>query len=410
MIKKISAILIALTMSAMTFASCSLKKDSSSSETESTVDISSADEDIDEETEEETTVEPSFIVDGKKIDTENYVMCAIDGEDIDFDMFRYYYYYTLSTYTSTYGMTLDDIQTTENGFRMFMEDVVTSIKQEMVAKKLAKENGIELDEEDMKTIDEQIETAKSNYESTEAYLDDLKAAYLTEDLYREMLELAQLYTKVNDTLFTNEGKYATKKDEFREIVKDTSIYCREVHVMIPYFSQVELDDSTAESYDSLSLSEKASAKQSAYSNLDDEQVEEAKEKANQVAEEVLKKAKDGEDFNKLIEEYGWDIGLEDPTNGYYFNKDTTGFPESIVTSAFALEENEISSEVITDSTYGYFIIKRLPVELDYVNQNIDDMIYSYDTPALSKLYQETMDAMTVTYCDNWDKIAADSIT
>ncbi|MGN0593976.1 MAG: peptidylprolyl isomerase, partial [Hominimerdicola sp.] len=162
--------------------------------------------------------------------------------------------------------------------------------------------------------------------------------------------------------------------------------------------------------DSLSLSEKASAKQSAYSNLNDEQVEEAKEKAKQVAEEVLKKAKDGEDFNKLIEEYGWDIGLEDPTNGYYFNKDTTGFPESIVTGAFALEENEISSEVITDSTYGYFIIKRLPVELDYVNQNIDDMIYSYDTPALSELYQETMDAMTVTYCDNWDKIDADSIT
>lgn len=26
--------------------------------------------------------------------------------------------------------------------------------------------------------------------------------------------------------------------------------------------------------------------------------------------------------------------------------------------------------------------------MDYVEQNIDDMIYSYDTPAISKLYNE----------------------
>ena len=41
----------------------------------------------------------------------------------------------------------------------------------------------------------------------------LSSAYLTEDLYRKMLETAAIYTKVNDTLFKNNGKYATKKEE-----------------------------------------------------------------------------------------------------------------------------------------------------------------------------------------------------
>ena len=407
MIKKISAIIIALSIAAVTLSSCSMKKDSSSNADSSAADSSSIAETA--ETTEET-VEPSLTIDGKKIDTKKFVMCTIDGVDIDFDMFRYYYYYTLSKYTSTYNMTMDDIKASDNGFKMFIEDVVTALKQELVAPKLAEENDIKLTDDDKKSVEDQITSAKANYESNDAYLKDLKAAYLTEDLYKKMLETAQIYTKVNDKLFSNEGKYATKKDDFRKIVKDTSVYCREVHVMIPYYSQVDLDESTAESFDSMSLSEKASAKQSAYSQLDEDGVNKAKEKAKKVADEVLKKANDGEDFNKLIEEYGWDIGLEDPTNGYYFNKDTTGYPESLVTAAFALKENEISSEIVTDSTYGYFIVKRLPVELDYVNQNIDDMIYSYDAPSISELYQKMMDKMKVTYCDGWDKITADSIT
>lgn len=59
--------------------------------------------------------------------------------------------------------------------------------------------------------------------------------------------------------------------------------------MIPFYAQVDLDDSTADSYDSMSLSDKASAKQSAYAKLDDDGVKKAKEKAKKLAEEVLKK-------------------------------------------------------------------------------------------------------------------------
>ena len=237
MIKKLAAVTAALTIAICSFTSCSKNNDSSST-VSSTVDSSVSA--IDSTTEKQTP-EPSLTIDGKSIDTKDFIVCTIDGKDIDFDTFRYYYYYTISKYTSTYGATLDTIKSTDGGFELLMEDVITALKQELVAPELAEENGIELTDDDNKTIDDQIAKAKANYDSDEAYLNDLKSAYLTEDLYRKMLETATIYTKVNDTLFKNNGKYATKKEDFKKIVKDTSEYCREIHVMIPFYAQVDLD-------------------------------------------------------------------------------------------------------------------------------------------------------------------------
>lgn len=70
--------------------------------------------------------------------------------------------------------------------------------------------------------------------------------------------------------------------------------------MIPFYAQVDLDDSTADSYDSMSLSDKTSAKQSAYAKLDDDGVKKAKEKAKKLAEEVLKKLRTEKTLTSLL--------------------------------------------------------------------------------------------------------------
>lgn len=412
MIKRISAMILALTITVCSFAGCSNSKDSSSSKKDasSVTESAAANESAADVQEEEIPV-ASLTIDGKAVDTADYIVCTIDDIDINFEQFRFYYYYNLNKYTSTYGITEDNLKESEDVFKQFMDDVILCIKQELVSEKLAKDNDIALDEEDEKAVEDNLETAKSSYESEEAYLKDLASAYLTEDLYVTMLERAQLYSKVMDTLFYNDGKYATKREDFKKIIQDPEEFSREIHVMIPYYSQVELDDSSAEGYDDMTLSQKASTKQSAYSALDEDGQAEAKEKAKKLAEEVLAKAKDGEDFEKLIEEYGWDTGLEDPSYGYYINKGNTGgYPEELLDEAFKLKENEISSELVENTTYGYFIVKRLKVDMDYVEENIDSMIASYDQPQIEEVYNEVINGMKVTYCDDWDKITADSIT
>ena len=75
--------------------------------------------------------------------------------------------------------------------------------------------------------------------------------------------------------------------------------------------------------------------------------------AKKEANEVLKKIKNGEDFDSLIEEYNDDSGQ--PKDGYSFGKGE--MVEEFEKAAFALKIGEISGLVKTE--YGYHIIKRV---------------------------------------------------
>lgn len=407
MIKKLSAFLIAITITIGCFASCSTKDEDSSSKASG--ESSSAASSSADSTAETKIPEASLTIDGKKVDTKDLIICTVDGHDIDFDTFRYYYFYTLTNYTNNYGVNLDTIKQIDDGFNIFMKDVVNNIKQEYVAQQLAKENGIKLTDDDKKTIDSNIKSTQSNYESEEEYLNALKSSYLTEDLLRKMYEFSTIYQKVDKQLFSAGGKYATSEKDFKKIVQNTDEYSRVIHILIPYECQVEITDSAAkESYDKATLSAKLSAKQSAFKALSEDEQAKAKEKAKKLAEDVLKKAKDGEDFKKLIEKYGWDPGMESSPDGYYVNKNTS-FVQEFKDAAFKLKENEISG-LVENNSYGWFIIKRLPVDMDYVEKNIENMIKEYDTPKISELYNERTEKMKVVYDEIFDKITADSIT
>jgi len=83
--------------------------------------------------------------------------------------------------------------------------------------------------------------------------------------------------------------------------------------------------------------------------------------AKETAEFVLKRAKEGDDFDTLINKYGQDPGTEQMPDGYVFTKGEMVAP--FETAAFALKIGEISPIVETD--YGYHIIKRLALpEID----------------------------------------------
>lgn len=400
MLKKLSALIIAMTMALSCFASCG-DKDESSSKTESsssTADSSTSDEETTE------VPEPSLTIDGEKVDTTDLVMMTVDGNDIDFDTFRYFYYYVLSNY-SYYGIDLDTIAAQEGGFEQFLSDVINCIKQEYVSVRLAKEQGLSLTEEDEKAIEENFETAKSQFESEEDYQEALKSSYMTEEFYKKMLNHSQYYEK----LFGDEGTMTTSDEDFKKIVQDTDKYSRVIHILIPYECTTEItDSSTLDSYNDLDLSSKLDAKQTAFDSLSEDEQENAKAEAKKLAEEVLKKAQDGEDFESLIEEYGWDPGMESMPGGYYVNENS-GFVEEFQTAAFELKENEISG-LVENSSYGWFILKRLPVDMDYVEENIDSLISEYDTPRFQEIYTAEAEEMEVTYSDIYEKLTVDSIT
>lgn len=421
--KKILAIIAALTLSASMLSSCGSSDSSASdaSDVSATDSASESSSDGSSESSTESTAasdstadassaavelpEPSLTIDGEKVDTKGITMCTVDGDDIDFDMFRYYYFYVMNGM----GLSPETLASNEETFKSFKEEIINQFKRDYTTVHLAKENNLTLDDENKKNIEEKLSNIKSQYGDEAAFQDALKSSYLTEDVYKRMLEIAELYTKVESTLLTNEGKYATKKDEFKKIVKDNDKYSRVIHILVPYYSQAELTDEDAKSsYENMSLSEKTSAKQIAYNALTDDEKTKVKEAAKKVAEDVLKKAKDGEDFSKLITEYGWDPGMESKPDGYYINKNTK-LVQEFKDASFKLKENEISDLVENDS-YGYFIIKRLPVDMDYVDKNIDSMILEYDTPTINEMFNNLIKELEFKGSDYFEKLKPDSIT
>lgn len=91
------------------------------------------------------------------------------------------------------------------------------------------------------------------------------------------------------------------------------------------------------------------------------------------AMEVLEKAQNGQEFEKLIEEYGEDPGMEDNDVGYIVRQDGSFVPQ-FEEAAFSLEEGEISDLVA--SSYGYHIIKlyeKMPEKLYTLEEKYDEL-------------------------------------
>ena len=91
------------------------------------------------------------------------------------------------------------------------------------------------------------------------------------------------------------------------------------------------------------------------------------------AMEVLEKAKSGEEFEKLIVEYGEDPGMEDNEVGYIVRQDGSFVPQ-FEEAAFSLGEGEISQLVA--SNFGYHIIKlyeRTPEKVYSLDEKYDEL-------------------------------------
>lgn len=119
------------------------------------------------------------------------------------------------------------------------------------------------------------------------------------------------------------------------------------------------------------------------------------------AQDVLALVENGEDFDSLIKEYGEDPGMNTYTGGYYF---TTGkmVPE-FEEASFALKEGKTSG--LVETSYGYHIIQRLPLD--------DDAILSTDeyTNKCYELFADELDILsadyTFTYSENYQERCAD---
>lgn len=185
----------------------------------------------------------------------------------------------------------------------------------------SKDEGISVSSSEVKT--------KMNTAFSQEDLKKYKDTYgVSSDAVRKVVRKQLLYQKYLTRILEKKKDYNPTEEQLAELFK--SDYFKAKHILFKI-----TDSETGAEYSP-------------------EQVAEIREKA----ENVLSRAKRGEDFDKLMNEFSEDPGLSSNPDGYVFTDGEmiTEFQDAVKN----LPENGISE--LVKSSYGFHIIKRLPLD------------------------------------------------
>ena len=111
-----------------------------------------------------------------------------------------------------------------------------------------------------------------------------------------------------------------------------------------------------------------------------------------LANKILERIENGEDFDSLIQKYGKDLYMFNNDDGYYVCRGT--LHEAFEEAAFSIDVGEVSGIVKTDA--GYSIIKRYEKEESYLKEHFDELAENYITSCYNLALEKREDELTVT--------------
>lgn len=312
---------------------------------------------------------------------------TVNGEDVPANELAAYIVYNMSYYQNYFGMDTSFFTDEDmfNDIKDSCADQVTTLRAIQV---MADDLGVKLSSDDKKELQE---TKKSNIEYVGGYSDSFKrwiaytvkgqedpwVAYLNSMGYTE-----ELFDKDSEIMKLEEGivDYYYEQGDITKEFNDSYLHAKSILI-----SDTDEDGEV--------LTGKA--------------LKEAKAKA----EEIQEKVNNGEDFDALFEENNDDTAQGD--DGYYFTEGD--MVEEYEEAVRNLEENEITDEVVYYEGYGWFIIKRLPLDESAIDDTAAYMGNQGDGDTstikteigdamVEEKLQDYIDNMEVEYTDEYDKI------
>lgn len=314
------------------------------------------------------------------------VVATINGQDLLLSQISYWLAYDANMLGAYYYGSLDaigwdDSYTEEQTVAEFVkEDAMNIAVNYMVIEQKAKELGIELTEDQTAAVEETMNSYVTSFGQTmwdnavaegtvvEADFDeDAKNAWIQEngaadmenevavygttvDYLRYMAEIYQLYAGIQDYYFPADS---VDDDVMAQYVKDNLYYCSK---SVLFQNTTDAEGNTV-----------------AFSSMDDDQKAALKAEAQAALDEILA----AENPEAKLEEYQ-ESRNDDPgsaTAGASYTFMDGDMVEEYTSAVAALEEGQIGAELVESSTYGYFIVMRLPV--DYNSVPISYSGYNY---------------------------------
>ncbi|ABN51791.1 MAG TPA: peptidylprolyl isomerase [Hungateiclostridium thermocellum] len=306
------------------------------------------------------------------------VIAEVNGEQILYKDF----YFIYSQQAAYYGLTTEDEDSlsddTKEILNTIKKELLTQLIQQKLAKQKAKEAGYEVTKERLDEASEAIEEMIRNM------AEQMKLSSPSEAESRDFLKEARDFINSElkamritmDEYIRDTAEYMIVTDFMEDLTKDIVVTDEEIKKYYDEQLKIQQENPEEAAYAEVQLIQPASSRvkhilialpeeeQQEYQNLKSEGKDEEaeaylKEKLEAIkpkAEEVLNKAKNGEDFEALIKEYGEDPGMESEQykDGYTVTKNS-GFIKSFEDASLALGVGEISD--LVEGPYGYHIIK-----------------------------------------------------
>ncbi len=261
---------------------------------------------------------------------EGSTVASVNGEKItDLDV-RYYAYIQAMAYAEEHGISQEDITAFDweqeiDGEKLsvtLLNKAVDDAVNEVLTIQKGAELGVVLDDATRSQLDAQVSGITSAYGEDGFTLRARTMGIPSIKQYAKMYEKVMTMQAVQDDMSADPAKYYPE---------DSSV----------------LNDYRVDG--------KASVKHILIKSEEDaEDAEKQAEEKIAIAQSVQERAKNGEDFDALVEEFNEDPGATE--QGYTFTKGE--MVAEFEAAAFALNIDEISDVVKT--SYGYHIIKRIP--------------------------------------------------
>ncbi|QSX06376.1 peptidylprolyl isomerase [Sedimentibacter sp. zth1] len=200
----------------------------------------------------------------------------------------------------------------------------------------AKKNNLSVTDDEVAA---EFDEFKANYESEEAYQEDLKNNELTEDLIKD---------RINKQLIIN--KFIGYKSDLINKITPTDEELKEFY------------DTNKQLFNKIRAS---------HILVDDQEK----------AQNIKKQLDEGADFAELAKEFSKDANKDQGGDLGYFSPDKMVKEFSVI--AFSLDKDEISEPVKTQ--YGWHIIKVTDKQNSYESVNKEELTYNYKTDVYDKM-------------------------
>lgn len=221
----------------------------------------------------------------------------------------------------------------------------------------AKAKGIRLDSADKQNIENTKQQVIAGYGRESLYKQFLEINNITDDFIQLMCESTVYYGKIADDVkaeapITDEETLKYFQTEKKALESE---YRRAKHILI-----LTQDVKTGTAFS-----------------------EEKQLSAKELAESLYERVKNGEDFDALMNEYSEDTGLSQNPDGYIFSSG-----DMVVEFEQAVDSVSVGEVTMCRSSYGYHIIKRLPIEYEGIKSKIADAILKERVDAKIKEWEE----------------------